>query len=141
MARNSFHESNLFARHQIKITQSNWSKSSYNLIHVNITLPKSLTYKLVLLILIFHKPNTLPSQIPQTNHLTMATATQTSLFTPPLSGPKPNDRISVPWKQSPTLSFTNPNPLSLRLTISRNIKTTTVIEEATEAPIGFTPPE
>jgi len=69
----------------------------------------------------------------------MSLATQTSLFTPPLSGPKPNDHVSVPWKQSPTLSFTNPN--HLKLAISRNITTSAVTEEATEAPVGFTPPE
>lgn len=69
----------------------------------------------------------------------MAMATQTTLFTPPFSSAKPNEHVSVPWKQSPTLSFTNPN--LFKLTISSNIKTAAVTEEATEAPVGFTPPE
>ncbi|AES62659.1 photosystem I reaction center subunit II [Medicago truncatula] len=69
----------------------------------------------------------------------MAMATQTTLFTPPFFSAKPNEHVSVPWKQSPTLSFTNPN--LFKLTISSNIKTAAVTEEATEAPVGFTPPE
>ncbi|ESW15233.1 hypothetical protein PHAVU_007G055900 [Phaseolus vulgaris] len=70
----------------------------------------------------------------------MAMATQASLFTPPFSGLKLSDRASVPWKQSPTFSFTSPKPLKLSKTIRAAADETA--EAATkEAPVGFTPPE
>ncbi|KAJ1380885.1 putative photosystem I reaction center subunit II, chloroplastic-like [Sesbania bispinosa] len=64
----------------------------------------------------------------------MAMATQASLITPRLFGPKP-------WKQpSPsTLSFTSPKPL--KFTISPRTIKAAAAEEKTEAPVGFTPPE
>ncbi|KAJ1423796.1 Photosystem I PsaD [Sesbania bispinosa] len=75
----------------------------------------------------------------------MAMATQASLFTPALSGPKPSDRVSVPWKQSSTLSFTSPKPLKFTTSL-RNIRAaaadeTTEAPVKEEAPVGFTPPE
>ncbi|XP_027364139.1 photosystem I reaction center subunit II, chloroplastic-like isoform X2 [Abrus precatorius] len=73
----------------------------------------------------------------------MAMATQASLFTPPLSGPKPSDRVSVAWKQTSSLSFTGPKPL---LKFTRTIKaaadeTTEAPPAKEEAPVGFTPPQ
>nr|AFK43504.1 unknown [Lotus japonicus] len=73
----------------------------------------------------------------------MAMATQASLFSPPLSG-----RVSAPWKQSPTLSFTNTKPLKFT-TSPRTTTTIRAADEKTEAPVatkeaapvGFTPPE
>ncbi|KAJ7954897.1 photosystem I reaction center subunit II, chloroplastic-like [Quillaja saponaria] len=79
----------------------------------------------------------------------MAMATQASLFTPNISASKPSDLISVPWKQSSTLSFINPKPLKF----TSAARTTTTIRAAAadektgtptkekEAPVGFTPPE
>ncbi|KAG7996384.1 hypothetical protein I3843_01G156100 [Carya illinoinensis] len=77
----------------------------------------------------------------------MAMATQASLFTPPLSASKSGDRVSVPWKQSSTLSFTSPKQLKFCVS-QRTIKA--AAGEAAEAPaeapakaapVGFTPPE
>ncbi|KAK7280143.1 hypothetical protein RJT34_25205 [Clitoria ternatea] len=76
----------------------------------------------------------------------MAMTTQASLFTPPLPGPKPSDRVCVPWKQSPTLSFTTPKPLKIT-TSPRTTTRAAAADETTEAPAkeeapaGFTPPE
>ena len=76
----------------------------------------------------------------------MAMATPAFLFTPPISaGPKPSDRLAVPWKQSTTLSFI-PKPHKYT-TSFRTFRV--VAEEAKteappakeEAPVGFTPPE
>ena len=66
----------------------------------------------------------------------MAMATQASLFTPPLSGLKPSDRATAPWKQSSTLSFSTSKPLKF----SRTIRAAAT-DQTTEAPVGFTPPE
>ncbi|TKY51141.1 Photosystem I reaction center subunit II [Spatholobus suberectus] len=70
----------------------------------------------------------------------MAMATQASLFTPPLSGLKPSDRVSVPWKQSPTLSFPSPKPLKFTKTIRAAAADETTEAPTKEAPVGFTPP-
>ncbi|KAJ7980058.1 photosystem I reaction center subunit II, chloroplastic-like [Quillaja saponaria] len=76
----------------------------------------------------------------------MAMATQASLLTPTVSASKPSDRISVPWKQSSTLTFTNPKslkftsaPRTIRAAAAED-KTETPTKEK-EAPVGFTPPE
>ncbi|XP_041001491.1 photosystem I reaction center subunit II, chloroplastic-like [Juglans microcarpa x Juglans regia] len=75
----------------------------------------------------------------------MAMATQASLFTPPLSASKSGaDRVTLPWKQSPTLSFTSPKPFK-SFPGQRTIKAAAAdgkTEAPTkEAPVGFTPPE
>lgn len=76
----------------------------------------------------------------------MAMATQASLFTPPLSASKSGDRVTVPWKQSPTMPFTTPKPLKFSVA-HRTVKVAASVEEKTEAltkeeaPVGFTPPE
>lgn len=74
----------------------------------------------------------------------MAMATQASLFTPPLSASKSGDRVTVPWKQSSTLSFTTPKPLKFSVA-QRTVKVAASVDEKTEAPteapVGFTPPE
>ncbi|KAB1214204.1 Photosystem I reaction center subunit II, chloroplastic [Morella rubra] len=73
-------------------------------------------------------------------------ATQASLFTPTLSASKSGDRVTVPWKQSPTLSFMNPKPLKLSVA-QRTIRAAAAEGKAAEAPtkeeapVGFTPPE
>ncbi|QCE08350.1 photosystem I reaction center subunit II, chloroplastic-like [Vigna unguiculata] len=72
----------------------------------------------------------------------MAMATQASLFTPPFSALKPTDRVSVPWKQSPTFSFPSAKPLKLSKTVRAAAGDETAAEAVTkEAPVGFTPPE
>ncbi|XP_059460863.1 photosystem I reaction center subunit II, chloroplastic-like [Corylus avellana] len=74
----------------------------------------------------------------------MAMATQASLFTPPLSTSKSGDRVTVPWKQSSTLSFTTPKPLKFSVA-QRTVKVAASVDEKIEAPtgapVGFTPPE
>ncbi|MED6174468.1 hypothetical protein PIB30_069240 [Stylosanthes scabra] len=72
----------------------------------------------------------------------MAMATQASLFTPPLSAPKPNDR---PWKQAPAVSFTTQKAQlrfsSIRASAAEEKVEAAPAAEKEEAPIGFTPPE
>ncbi|KAL1293628.1 hypothetical protein HN51_054273 [Arachis hypogaea] len=73
----------------------------------------------------------------------MAMATQASLFTPPLSAPKPTDRA---WKQAAAVSFTTPK-LNLRFPSIRasaaeeKVEAAAAEKEKEEAPVGFTPPE
>ncbi|XP_057736626.1 photosystem I reaction center subunit II, chloroplastic-like [Arachis stenosperma] len=73
----------------------------------------------------------------------MAMATQASLFTPPLSAPKPTDRT---WKQAAAVSFTTPK-LNLRFPSVRasaaeeKVEAAAAEKEKEEAPVGFTPPE
>ncbi|CAK9318630.1 unnamed protein product [Citrullus colocynthis] len=72
----------------------------------------------------------------------MAMAAQATLFTPSLSTPK-STAITVPWKQSPTLSFVNSKPLK-PASSSRSLKVSAEAEAqaaAVEAPAGFSPPE
>ncbi|XP_004511355.1 photosystem I reaction center subunit II, chloroplastic-like [Cicer arietinum] len=78
----------------------------------------------------------------------MAMATQASLFTPPLSTPKP-------WKQPSTLSFITLKPIKFTTASPRTtIRTAASADDKTEtpvktekapapapAPVGFTPPE
>ncbi|KAL2324388.1 hypothetical protein Fmac_023446 [Flemingia macrophylla] len=72
----------------------------------------------------------------------MAMATQACLLSPPLSGLKPSERVSVPWKQSPSLSFPSSKPLKLSKTIRAAASEEAATEAPTkEAPAGFTPPE
>ncbi|XP_011090732.1 photosystem I reaction center subunit II, chloroplastic-like [Sesamum indicum] len=75
----------------------------------------------------------------------MAMATQASLFTPTLSGPKSADRVVAPWKQS-LAQFSTPKPMKVASAVAhRPIRA--MAEEAPpatkepEAPAGFTPPE
>ncbi|KAA0049370.1 hypothetical protein IC582_012708 [Cucumis melo] len=70
----------------------------------------------------------------------MAMATQATLFTPSLSTPK-SSAISIPWKQSPTLSFLTSKPHLKTASSSRSLKVSAEAEAAVEAPAGFTPPE
>ncbi|KAL1339385.1 photosystem I reaction center subunit II, chloroplastic [Arachis duranensis] len=73
----------------------------------------------------------------------MAMATQASLFTPPLSAPKPTDRA---WKQAAAVSFNTPK-LNLRFPSVRasaaeeKVEAAAAEKEKEEAPVGFTPPE
>ena len=72
----------------------------------------------------------------------MAMAAQATLFTPSLSSPK-STAITVPWKQSPTLSFLNSKPLK-PASSSRSLKVSAEAEAQAapvEAPAGFSPPE
>ncbi|BAT94054.1 hypothetical protein VIGAN_08062100, partial [Vigna angularis var. angularis] len=71
----------------------------------------------------------------------MAMATQASLFSPSFSALKPTDRVSVPWKQSPTFSFSSPKPLKFSKTIRAAAADETAEAVTKEAPVGFTPPE
>ncbi|AES93664.1 putative photosystem I PsaD [Medicago truncatula] len=72
----------------------------------------------------------------------MAMATQASLFTPPLSSPKP-------WKQPSTLSFISLKPIKFTTKTTKisaadektEAASVTTKEEAPAAPVGFTPPE
>ncbi|XP_023528925.1 photosystem I reaction center subunit II, chloroplastic [Cucurbita pepo subsp. pepo] len=72
----------------------------------------------------------------------MAMAAQATLFTPSLSTPK-STAVTIPWKQSSTLSFINSKPLIKPAASSRIVKVSAEAEAAaaTEAPAGFSPPE
>ncbi|KAK7391046.1 hypothetical protein VNO78_19355 [Psophocarpus tetragonolobus] len=73
----------------------------------------------------------------------MAMATQGSLLTPSIMGLKATERVSVGWKQGPSVSLTSPKALkvkvnkSIRAAAGDEIST----EAAKEAPVGFSPPE
>ncbi|KAG6582739.1 Photosystem I reaction center subunit II, chloroplastic, partial [Cucurbita argyrosperma subsp. sororia] len=68
-------------------------------------------------------------------------AAQATLFTPSLSTPK-SAAVTIPWKQSSTLSFINSKPLIKPAASSRIVKVSAEAEAAaTEAPAGFSPPE
>ncbi|RDX98697.1 Photosystem I reaction center subunit II, chloroplastic, partial [Mucuna pruriens] len=71
----------------------------------------------------------------------MAMATQGSLFSPPLSGLKPSDRVSVAWKQSGSVSFPNSKPVKLTKTIRAAAGDESSEAPTVEAPVGFTPPQ
>ncbi|KGN56995.1 photosystem I reaction center subunit II, chloroplastic [Cucumis sativus] len=70
----------------------------------------------------------------------MAMATQATLFTPSLSTPK-STGISIPWKQSSTLSFLTSKPHLKAASSSRSFKVSAEAETSVEAPAGFSPPE
>ncbi|KAF3457157.1 hypothetical protein FNV43_RR01814 [Rhamnella rubrinervis] len=80
----------------------------------------------------------------------MAMATQATLFTPPtLSAPKTSDRVTPPWKQSLSSTFTTPKPLKFTTNRTTAVKASAAegkteaapAKKGEEAPVGFTPPE
>ncbi|XP_030465869.1 photosystem I reaction center subunit II, chloroplastic-like [Syzygium oleosum] len=76
----------------------------------------------------------------------MAMATQASLFTPTLTGPRSGDRSALAWKQSASSSLSFPNPKELKFSPRTTIRAAAAEGKAVapakeEAPVGFTPPE
>jgi photosystem I subunit 2 len=103
---------------------------------------------LYLILLFIHATQNLTQTLHLTHIITfMAMATQASLFTPPLSTPKP-------WKQPSTLSFISLKPIKFTTISPKTTKISAaadgksepetggvVTKEEKTAPVGFTPPE
>jgi photosystem I subunit 2 len=103
---------------------------------------------LYLILLFIHATQNLTQTLHLTHIITfMAMATQASLFTPPLSTPKP-------WKQPSTLSFISLKPIKFTTISPKTTKISAAADPKSEpetggvatkdekaAPVGFTPPE
>ncbi|KAL5980879.1 hypothetical protein ACLOJK_028799 [Asimina triloba] len=97
-------------------------------------LPKSL-------LLHFHFLLPLPTRNSFSIVSPMAMATQSTLFTTPLSTSNPSHRSLAHKPASLTLPFPTPRTATTFSTSSKNFKVFATEEKTAEAPAGFTPPE